>query len=89
MPIHFTVAILYFQQSILQGILHFFILRYAEVKKYGGDPRDVCFVGESDKLKGFVPDENDDVPEDEDDDVAEERRKVDSWQPGSTAKVSE
>ena len=69
-------------QPLVHSILLFFLLRYLEVKKYGGDAKDVCQFGSNRQHVTHVPKENEDVTDDEDADVKQERDKVDSIMSG-------
>ncbi|CAH1795731.1 unnamed protein product [Owenia fusiformis] len=70
---------------LLMAFVHvawlYFLLRYLEVRKYGGDTKDVVGCVKKKGPVSVVPETNDDVIEDEDEDVATERSRIINWNP--------
>ena len=59
-----------------------------EIKKTGGDPRDVFCLGSGNLINTAVAPSSRYIATDEDEDVKLERQKVEGYQPGEEASVS-
>ena len=73
------IVYLYFN-PMLQPLFHavwlFFLLRLLEVKKTGGETREVFCVSGKTTPQDVTQQVNTDIPEDEDEDIQAEREKV-------------